>query len=85
MGIRWTSLLIPPRSAKFDLYVDEVYKVPAALVCLLATHIIYQGSACSMSDSAGLVDFAITRVIFVLNLPNRQVLFSGGIQITEGL
>ena len=26
-----------PRSAKFDLYVDEVYKVPAALVCLLAT------------------------------------------------
>ena len=31
------------------------------------------------------MDFAIGRVIFVLNLPNRQVLFSGGIQITEGL
>ena len=38
-----------PRSAKFDLYVDEVYKVPAVLVCLLATHIIYQGSACKES------------------------------------
>ena len=48
-GIRWTSLLIPPRSAKFDLYVDEVCKVPAALVCLLATYIIYQGSACKES------------------------------------
>ena len=48
-GIRWTSLLIPPRSAKFDLYVNEVYKVPAALVCLLATYIIYQESACKES------------------------------------
>ena len=48
-GIRWTPLLIPPRSAKFDLYEDEVYKVPAALVCLLATYIIYQGSACKES------------------------------------
>ena len=28
-----------------------------------------------MSDSPGLVDFAIGIVIFVLNLPNRQVLF----------
>ena len=33
----------------------------------------------------GLVDFAIGLVIFVLALPNGQVLFSGGIQITEGL
>ena len=30
-----------------------------------------------MSDSPGLVDFAIGRVIFVLNLPNGQVLFLG--------
>ena len=28
-----------------------------------------------MSDSTGLVDFAIGLVIFVLNLPDRQVLF----------
>ena len=28
-----------------------------------------------MSDRLGLVDFAIGLVVFVLNLPNRQVLF----------
>ena len=38
-----------------------------------------------MSDSPGLVDFAIGLVIFGLNLPDRQVLFFGEIQITEGL
>ena len=38
-----------------------------------------------VSDSPGLVDFAIGLVIFVLNLPDRQVLFCGEIQITEGL
>ena len=36
-------------------------------------------------DSPGLVDFAIGLVIFVLNLPDGQVLFFGEIQITEGL
>ena len=38
-----------------------------------------------VSDSPGLVDFAIGLVIFVLNLPNGQVPFFGEIQITEGL
>ena len=38
-----------------------------------------------VADNPGLVDFAIGRVIFVLNLPNGQVLFFGEIQITEGL
>ena len=38
-----------------------------------------------VSDSLGQVDFAIGLVIFVLNLPDRQVLFFGKIQITEGL
>ena len=38
-----------------------------------------------MSDSPGLVDFAIGLVLFVLNLPDGQVLFFGEIQITEGL
>ena len=38
-----------------------------------------------MSDSLGLVDFAFGLVIFVINLPNGQVLFFGEIQITEGL
>ena len=36
-------------------------------------------------DSPGPVDFAIGIVIFLLNLPNKQVLFFGEIQITEGL
>ena len=38
-----------------------------------------------VSDSPGLVDFAIGLVIFVLHLPDGQVLFFGEIQITEGL
>ena len=38
-----------------------------------------------VSDSLGLVDFAIRLAIFVLNLPDGQVLFYGKIQITEGL
>ena len=38
-----------------------------------------------VSDSPGLVDFAIGLVIFVFNLPDGQVLFWGEIQITEGL
>ena len=38
-----------------------------------------------MSDSLGLVDFAIGLVIFVLYLPDGQVLFFGEIQITERL
>ena len=38
-----------------------------------------------VSDSPGLVDFAIGLVFFVLNLPDGQVLYFGEIQITEGL
>ena len=38
-----------------------------------------------MSDSLGLMDFAIGLVIFVLKLPHGQVLFFGKIQLTEGL
>ena len=44
-----------------------------------------------MSDSPGLVDFsiglvdiAIGLVTSVVNLPDRQVLFFGEVQITEG-
>ena len=35
-----------------------------------------------MSDSPGLVDFAIGLVIFVLNLPDGQVLFFREVQIS---
>ena len=37
-----------------------------------------------VSDSPRLVDFAIRLEIFVLNLPDGQVVFFGEIQITEG-
>ena len=45
----------------------------------------YQRQKKVVSNSLGLVDFAIVLVISVLNLPDRQVLFLGEIQITEGL
>ena len=57
---------------------------------LLASHIRGAGNVTPqrakkvMSDSPGLVDFAIGLVIFVLNLPDGQVLFFWEIQITEG-
>ena len=38
-----------------------------------------------MSDNPGLADFAIGLVIFVLNLPDGQVLFFGGNSKTERL
>ena len=38
-----------------------------------------------VSHSPGLVDFAIGPVISILNLPNVQMNFLGGIQITEEL
>ena len=38
-----------------------------------------------VSNSPGIVDFAIGLAIFVLNFPDGQVLFFGEIQITEGL
>ena len=45
----------------------------------------YQRAKKVVSNSPRLVDFAFGLVIFVLNLPDRQVLFWQGIQITEGL
>ena len=38
-----------------------------------------------VSNSLGLVDFAVRLVNSVLNLPIRQVVFFEGIQITEEL
>ena len=47
-------------------------------------HLSMQKKLCLITR-AGLVDFGIALVIFVLNLPDRQVLFFGEIQVTEGL
>ena len=38
-----------------------------------------------VSDSLGRVDFATGLVISILNLPDRQMWFFGGTQITEEL
>ena len=46
---------------------------------------LFQRAKKVMSDSPGLVDFAVGLVIFVLNLPEGQLLLWGEIQITEGL
>ena len=67
----------------------ELFSWISAAFCFLAwnqdTDNKLQRAKKVMSDSPGLVDFAITLVFFVLNLPDGQVLFFGEIQITEGL
>ena len=52
---------------------------------LLSLIVASQRAKKVVSNSPGLVDFAIRLVFFVLNLPDGQVLFFGEIQITEGL
>ena len=42
-----------------------------------------QGVKKVLSDGLGLVDFATGLVISILNLPDGQMKFLGGIQITE--
>ena len=79
-----------PQKKKISYVILPVYRIHMALV-LLVTHsdkaffTYYQHAKKVMSDSPGRVDFAIGLVIFVLNLPDRQVFFSWEIQITEGL
>ena len=46
---------------------------------------IFQSAKKVMSDSPGLVDFAIVLVIFVLTYPTVKCHFLGEIQTTEGL
>ena len=47
--------------------------------------VVLQHAKKVVSNSPGLVDFAIGLVIIVLNLHDGKVLFWGEIQITEGL
>ena len=61
-------------------YIYSQEKITLALRCLCD-----QRAKKVVSDSPGLMDFAIKLVIFVLNLLDGQVLFFGEIQITEGL
>ena len=52
---------------------------------LLLNTLTLQRAKKVVSNSLGLVDFAIGLVIVVLNLPDGQVLFVREIQCTEGL
>ena len=66
-------------NGRHSLTCDEV-KIVVIYICK-CVH-----AACKVvSDSLGPVDFTVGLVIFVLNLPDGQVLFFGEIQITEGL
>ena len=67
-----------------DLEILPPWKTDITLLFSIQ-HYVNQRAKKVVSSSPGLVDFAIGLVIFVLNLPNGQVLFFGEIQITEGL
>ena len=65
-----------------SLFIKVIYNNPCESP--LTAFKPHQRAKKVVSDSPGLVDFAIGLVIFVLNLAG-QVLFSGEIQITEEL
>ena len=59
--------------------------IPSHWHLVTSLYVGYQRAKKVVSDSPGLVDFAIGLVIFVLNLPYGQVLFWVEVQNTEGL
>ena len=67
--------------------LDDLLSVhPSAFVVILKEPVFpCQHPKKVVSDSLGLVNFAIGPVIFILNLPNGQELCFEEIQITEGL
>ena len=67
---------------KFD--ADHTWGLLFTDVSCYSTYLL-QYAKKVVSDSPGIVDFAIGLAIFVLNFPDGQVLFFGEIQITEGL
>ena len=87
---RWTGP-VPGYLPFIPLFPVWAIQVSCQLQTITFTHLSYTQLAlvqCAkkvMSDSPGLVDFPIWLAIFVLNLPDGQVLFWGEIQITEGL
>ena len=71
--------------AKRNERLHSLYIVIYEQEFVLEQHVLsLQRAKKVVSDSPMLVDFAIGLVNFVFNLPNRQVLFWGEIQITEG-
>ena len=87
---RWTGP-VPGYLPFIPLFPVWAIQVSCQLQIITFTHLLYtqlalvQRAKKVVSDSPGLVDFAIWLAIFVLNLPDGQVLFFGETQITEGL
>ena len=62
----------------FQIFPLTVNQRPETATLLPFGLVVYQHAKKVVSDSLGLVDFAIGLVIFVLNLPDGQVFFGGG-------
>ena len=62
----------------FQIFPLNMNQRPETATLLPFGLVVYQHAKKVVSDSLGLVDFAIGLVIFVLNLPDGQVFFGGG-------
>ena len=73
------------RFQKKKIILHNILSSSLTIISLINFVSFVQRAKKVVSDSLGLVDFAIGLVVFVLNLPDGKVLFFGEIQITEGL
>ena len=73
------------RFQKKKIILHNILSSSLTIILLINFVSFVQRAKKVVSDSLGLVDFAIGLVVFVLNLPDGKVLFFGEIQITEGL
>ena len=62
----------------FQIFPLNMNQRPETATLLPFGLVVYQHAKKVVSDSLGLVDFAIGLVIFVLYLPDGQVFFGGG-------
>ena len=61
------------------------FQIKSAFKKSYLSYLLLQCAKKVVSDSPGLLDFVIGLVVFVLNLPDGQLLFFWEIQITKGL
>ena len=73
------------RFQKKKIILHNILSSSLTIILLINFVSFVQRAKKVVSDSLGLVDFAIGLVISVLDLFNGQVLFFWEIQITEGL
>ena len=62
----------------FQIFPLNMNQRPETATLLPFGLVVYQHAKKVVSDSLGLVDFAIGLVIFVLNLPDGQLFLGGG-------